>query len=282
MMGGAMHGFGTSLAGGLNSLLGATPLIEARLLSGGVPSQDCLDGDSIRILTWNLHKQTHPSWRLDFDRLLDECRPHILNLQEARTDGMLAVLSARPETWSWMASPNLALPASGTEAGVFTAVLAPLRNGIALLSEAAEPLILSRKAMLRCETLLKGAESPLLCLNIHSLNFKLGLAGFRDQLARLLEGVGDHQGPVMLSGDFNTWSRKRMDLLLRMTESAQLRRVDFPASGRPRGLLPALVLDHVFYSHKSLRPRAASARILGHVRSSDHAPLLVDLHWGAA
>jgi endonuclease/exonuclease/phosphatase (EEP) superfamily protein YafD len=277
-----MPSFRASLANSLNSLLGATPLSEARLLSGGIPSLDCLGGDTIRILTWNLHKQTHPSWLPDFDRLLDEYRPHILNLQEARTDGMLAALSARPETWSWMASPNLALHASDTEAGVFTAMLAPQRSGMAMLSEAAEPLIRSRKAMLRCETPLTRAESSLLCLNIHSLNFKWGLAGFRDQLARLLETVAGHQGPAILSGDFNTWSRKRMELLLRMTESAHLRRVDFPASGRKRGLLPDLVLDHVFYSHKSLRPIAASAKILQHVRSSDHAPLLVDLHWGPA
>lgn len=273
-----MPGFRTSLAGRINSLLGATPLIEARLLSGGIPSLDSLDAHPIRLLTWNLHKQTHPSWRLDFDRLLDEYRPHILNLQEARTDEMLAALSARPETWSWMASPNLAIPAASTEVGVFTAMLAPQRNGIAGLSEAAEPVIRSRKAMLRCETPLKLPQPPILCLNIHSLNFKWGLTGFRDQLAWLMEAVAGHQGPVIQSGDFNTWSGKRMDLLLRMAESVGLSRVDFPVSGRKRSL-PWLDLDHVFYSHRSLKVAPASAQILGHVRSSDHAPLLVDLQW---
>ena len=132
--------------------------------------------------------------------------------------------------------------------------------------------------MLRCETPLTLPQTSVLCLNIHSLNFKLGLTGFRDQLAWLMEDIAGHHGPVILSGDFNTWSGRRMDLLLRMAESVQLRRVDFPAGGRKRNL-PWLDLDHVFYSHRSLRVMPASAKILGHVRSSDHAPLLVDLHW---
>jgi endonuclease/exonuclease/phosphatase (EEP) superfamily protein YafD len=263
----AIRNLRTSLAGLLNGLLGAMPLVEARLRSGGVPSMDSLDHGCIRILTWNLHKQTHPSWRRDFNRLLDEYRPH-----------MLAALSERPETWNWMGSPNLALTASATEAGVFTAMLAPQRNGIAMLSDSTEPLIRSRKAMLRCETPLQPAQSTLLCLNIHSMNFKLGLAGFRDQLAMLLEAVGEHPGPVVLSGDFNTWSGGRLDLLLRMTEAVHLQRVDFPTSGRKRGPIPGLVLDHVFYSHRSLRLKPASAKSLHEVRSSDHVPLLVELH----
>lgn len=102
---------------------------------------------------------------------------------------MLTAISARPETWSWMGSPNLAISSSKTEAGVFTAMLAPQRNGIAGLSEAAEPLIWSKKAMLRCETPLKLSQSTLLRLNIHTMNFKLGLTGFGDQLAWLMEAV---------------------------------------------------------------------------------------------
>jgi endonuclease/exonuclease/phosphatase (EEP) superfamily protein YafD len=175
-----------------------------------------------------------------------------------------------------MASPNLTLPGSRTEAGVFTALLSPPDHGSAMLSDAAEPLILSRKAMLRCETPTRRAGTSLMCLNIHSLNFKLGLSGFRDQLERLLEPVGAHLGPVILSGDFNTWSRRRTDLLLAMAESLHLRRVDFPADAGREWWRPRLILDHVFHSHPSLGLKPGSAKILRSIRSSDHAPLLAD------
>jgi endonuclease/exonuclease/phosphatase (EEP) superfamily protein YafD len=108
------------------------------------------------------------------------------------------------------------------------------------------------------------------------VNFSLGLKGFGQQLDALLGDAGAHPGPVIFSGDFNTWSRWRMDLLLRKMEAAGLRRVEFEAEAPMPRWLSAKSLDHVFHSHGRFALTPSKARILGSVRSSDHAPLLVD------
>ena len=130
--------------------------------------------------------------------------------------------------------------------------------------------------MLRCGLPLRGSPAPVLSLNIHALNFSLDLAGYAGQLDALLGGADAHPGPVLFSGDFNTWNRWRMDLLLRKAEAAGLRRVAFEAEGPLPRWLSARSLDHVFYSPGGTGLRPASARILASVRSSDHAPLGVD------
>jgi endonuclease/exonuclease/phosphatase (EEP) superfamily protein YafD len=130
--------------------------------------------------------------------------------------------------------------------------------------------------MLRCGLPLRGSPAPILCLNIHSLNFKLGLAGYGSQLDSILAAAAAHHGPVIFSGDFNTWSRWRMELLQRKMAAAGLRRVEFAGEGPLPSWFSARSLDHVFYSHGRLRADPASARILAEIRSSDHAPLVVD------
>lgn len=256
---------------------------EPDLVSGGAPSIDAIAQDTLRLLTWNVHKQVDPAWHRDFNRLLDEHQPDIIHLQEARVDSMVAVLECRAESWCWMASPNLSLNGSGgagssdgTHIGAFTAARAPLGKGVALLSGNSEPIFGSRKPMMRCELPFRGSEAPLMSLNIHSLNFSLGLKGFGNQLDSLMGAAAAHTGPVIFSGDFNTWSRWRMDMLLRKMESAGLRRVEFGSSGPTRSLFSVKTLDHVFYSPGRMSLKPASARILDSIRSSDHAPLLVD------
>jgi endonuclease/exonuclease/phosphatase (EEP) superfamily protein YafD len=260
----------------LGALFGFLPMSEPGLVSGGAASVDSVGSDTIRLLTWNVHKHLDSGWNRDFHRLLDEYRPDIVHLQEARIDSMVAAFACRPEAWCWMASPNLSMPGPGGPVGAFTATRAPLQEGVAMLSDHAEPILNTRKPMLRCGLPLRGSPAPILCLNIHSLNFKLGLAGYGSQLDSILAAAAAHHGPVIFSGDFNTWSRWRMELLQRKMAAAGLRRVEFAGEGPLPSWFSARSLDHVFYSHGRLRADPASARILAEIRSSDHAPLVVD------
>lgn len=260
----------------IGALFGILPISEPGLVSGGIPSADSLGRDTIRLLTWNVHKQTDPGWRGDFNRLLDGYQPDIIHLQEARIDSMLEALSHRPESWCWMASPNLSLPSSGSPVGAFTAARAPLQEGYAMLSDASEPILGTRKPMLRCGLPVRGSPFPLLCLNIHSLNFSLGLQGYGAQLDSLLAAAGSHRGPILVSGDFNTWNRWRMTLLLQKMETLGLKHVEFQGTGPMRSWVSVKALDHVFYSPGPFLKGHAEARILDSIRSSDHAPLLVD------
>lgn len=259
----------------IGALFGFLPMSEPVLMTGGTPSADSLGQDTIRLLTWNAHKQADPGWRRDFNRLLDEHQPDIVHLQEARIDSMLEAFSHRPESWCWMASPNLSVPSSGSSAGVFTAARAPLQEGAAMLSDVPEPILGTRKPMLRCGLPVHGSPTPILCLNIHALNFSLGLTGYGAQLDLMLATAASHRGPIIVSGDFNTWNRWRMNLLLQKMEALGLKQVEFQGMGPMRSWVSVKSLDHVFYSPGPLMRRTA-ARILDSIRSSDHAPLLVE------
>lgn len=260
----------------LQALAGFRPIGRPDLRTGGTPSLDALAAGTVRLLNWNVHKHVHRDWNRDFHRLLDLYRPDLVHLQEARIEVMQAALSSRPETWCWMAAPNLSLRRPPGLAGVFTAARAPLSGGVALLSEGVEPLFESRKPMLACTLRTREGKAGLLSLNVHSLNFSLGLQAFGAQLDALLRISLAHAGPVLLSGDFNTWSPWRMRMLLGKAEAARLGRVGFAGERPGRFFKGALTLDHAFYSRDRLTVMPLSARTLDSVRSSDHAPMIAD------
>jgi endonuclease/exonuclease/phosphatase (EEP) superfamily protein YafD len=259
----------------IGAIFGFLPVSEPGLIAGGKPGADSLVRDTLRLLTWNVHKNADLGWKRDFNRLLDEFRPDIVHLQEARIDSMMEAFSGREDSWCWMASPNLSLPSSGSSVGAFTAARSALQEGAAMLSDLPEPIFGTRKPMLRCGLPVRGSP-PILCLNIHSLNFSLGLVAYSAQLDSMLSAAVNHRGPILVSGDFNTWNRWRMDLLLQKMEALGLKKVDFEGQAPMTGWVSAKSLDHVFYSPGPLLGRHASARILDSIRSSDHAPLVVE------
>jgi endonuclease/exonuclease/phosphatase (EEP) superfamily protein YafD len=44
----------------------------------------------------------------------------------------------------------------------------------------------------------------LLIVNVHAVNFTLGMARLREQLEAVADVLTSHSGPVLLTGDFNT------------------------------------------------------------------------------
>ncbi|PYB23269.1 EEP domain-containing protein, partial [Serratia marcescens] len=85
------------------------------------------------------------------------------------------------------------------------------------------------------------------------------------------EQIASHRGPVIMAGDFNAWSRKRINALYDFAGEMALREVSFTddhrrkAFGRP--------LDFVFY--RNLGVVEASVLVTS---ASDHNPLLVEFH----
>jgi endonuclease/exonuclease/phosphatase (EEP) superfamily protein YafD len=254
---------------------GATPLASPQSLSGGPAAPESIGGTTLRVLNWNVHKETGAAFRADMRRLLEGYRPDVLSLQEARCDGEFTSILETSGTLSWTASPNLTMHEPAGLAGVLTASRARPSMSRPMLSRHTEPILRTPKSMLACEYPLRTGGS-LLVLNIHSLNFRLGMGMYRDQLESLLACIGTHQGPIILAGDFNTWSGRRMEYLMARTHAAGLRRVDFKENRTAVGWGLNLALDHVFYSTKNLRVRPGSAEQLGFIRTSDHFPFFVE------
>ena len=53
----------------------------------------------------------------------------------------------------------------------------------------------------------------LLLINVHLINFEWGISAYQTQLEQLFSFVENHQGPIIMSGDFNAWNEHRLNLV---------------------------------------------------------------------
>lgn len=235
-----------------------------------------LEGDSIRVLSWNIQKKSGGRWHRDFLEIVSRYEPDLYMLQEAYlTGGLRELLGALG--LGWHLSPNLMASGAGTYGGVLTASSVLPSAGTPLLSDYTEPILGTSKAALATLYRLSAGGGELLALNVHGINFT-GLKRYRSQLDEIEARIAVHEGPVILSGDFNTWNTGRMRLLLEAADRLGLERVRFTAQDERhlRRFPFAHPLDHLFY--RGLTLRADRSDVLETVRSSDHLPIIAEFH----
>jgi endonuclease/exonuclease/phosphatase (EEP) superfamily protein YafD len=126
----------------------------------------------------------------------------------------------------------------------------------------AEPWLRIPKAALVTRYRLANGEL-LSVVNVHGVNFALGTAEYRAQLDALRARLARHAGPVIVAGDFNTWSEDRKDVVAAVARELGLTAVAYTDDKRSRFLGEAV--DHVYY--RGLR--AEPAQVVT-VSSSDH------------
>ena len=221
-------------------------------------------GPIIRCLVWNIFKARRRRWAADFAHLIAD--RDLVVLQEAVFGAPSDVLFTGSERFEWIMARSFRSVRSGVEHGVKTGCAAPAAGYRFFLSPHAEPLSNTQKLLLATRYPLAGETATLLVLNMHAINF-VTIAKYASQLDQLERALAEHDGPVILAGDFNTWSPARLE-----------RFVDVAARG---GLEEAVMdrrsrlahfnshLDHVFYRGLTLR----GVDSLGHIVSSDHAPI---------
>jgi endonuclease/exonuclease/phosphatase (EEP) superfamily protein YafD len=116
---------------------------------------------------------------------------------------------------------------------------------------------------------LAGVEARLLVVNAHLVNFSGSGGEYRRQVRALEVLLGSHEGPLIVAGDFNTWSDGRLGAVAAMAGRLGLEEVVF-TEGSPVVFFGRHV-DHVYY--RGLQVRRAR---VAPVASSDHRPLLVE------
>jgi endonuclease/exonuclease/phosphatase (EEP) superfamily protein YafD len=105
---------------------------------------------------------------------------------------------------------------------------------------------------------------------VHAINFALTLGAYRAQFDALAEALAEHRGPLILAGDFNTWTNERASVVRDVAERLHLTEVPFAVDRR--SVFFGHQLDHIFV--RGLMPVAAMAR---DVTSSDHNPVAATL-----
>jgi endonuclease/exonuclease/phosphatase (EEP) superfamily protein YafD len=234
--------------------------VQGDLDAGDVSSQG-LNPERISVLNWNIYKGQRDNWANDFRRY---SHAHdVVTIQEAHLDNeMKSLLDNGHRFWTL----NTAFHYQDRATGVMTASrVRPLHS---CGQSAVEPWIRFPKTTLVSYYPLEGLKQNLLVANIHGINFTLGVSAYREQIENLYESMKHHQGPVVLAGDFNTWSDERMTVVLDLAERLSLESLDYTNHNRTSVFGNAL--DHVFY--RGLEPMEHDTWF---VTSSDHNPTRV-------
>jgi endonuclease/exonuclease/phosphatase (EEP) superfamily protein YafD len=248
----------------------STPTAESRevescrVLFDAAPDTSAtgLNADEIRLVSWNMQKKSIPNWRADYSRLTDG-RDLIL-IQEAslRVD-TVGDLPAAPH---WSFAPGYRTGESIT--GVLTLSSSQPLARCSFVN--VEPLLRTPKATSITQFALEGRDETLLVVNVHAVNFSLGLGAYKRQFAQIADVLEGHQGPIILSGDLNTWRAGRTRTIEAMAEELELTAIEFSEDNRTRFL--GSPLDHIY-----VRGLSATSSDSSVVTSSDHNPLTVTL-----
>jgi len=217
----------------------------------------------INVLVWNIYKAKRAAWMENFKALRAD-RDLVL-LQEA-------VVQAPSDSYfnedycEWVMARSHQHPTTGVITGVKTGSVAAAKVSKAYPSIPTEPVLNTHKLLLETHYKVCDCADTLMVLNMHAINF-VSTKKFGQHLSQLSGALANHSGPVILAGDFNTWSSQRMKLFLDLAAGADLTEA---AMERKRKLSHLNQhLDHLFYRGMVLR----AVESHDDVSSSDHAPI---------
>ena len=221
-----------------------------------------LDPENIALLNWNIYKGNGEGWQKDLSSFAQN--HDVMTIQEAYLDDELSgLLTANNFNWVM----NTAFYMGGTAAGVMTVANSNAIHSCGFKNR--EPIIRLPKSTLVSYYNIDGRNNKLLVANIHGINFTLGLTAYREQLLQLFESVQHHDGPMIIAGDFNSWSDDRMSEVMQLVSKLALSSLEYPVNNKTHVFGNAI--DHVFY--RQLEP---VEKKVWQVSSSDHNPISVN------
>ena len=214
------------------------------------------------LLCWNVHKKnlTHPGFQPFVASLMRRYPLSLVLLQEAQIREEGCIFSG----FFCDAAANMEIKKQFY--GVLTASIQRAREAEAYLTEASEGFVGPHKSLL-LTTYALPEERSLLLLNLHAINFREQRM-YEEELERVIAKAAEHEGPMIIAGDFNTWSRKRTDALHLLRERLALQTAVFDA-GKVKSFM-GYPLDFILYRGM----QCVETEIVTDHGISDHHPLL--------
>lgn len=230
------------------SQLGELPVAEGQTLSG-----------PFNILSWNIQKASNKGWMEDLQELGGSSQ--LAFIQEAAIHAQLGEVQAAGPLYQ---SFSQGYTSATQTTGVMT--LSTHAPTMQCNFTRTEPWLGTPKAATVTEHALTGREDRLLAINLHAINFTIGIADLQEQLRPLVTLLASHQGPAILAGDFNTWSDSRQRLIDKVLAGHGLKPLVFLPDLRTTTFGRAL--DHIY-----IRGLAVEYAEVVEVTSSDHNAL---------
>lgn len=189
----------------------------------------------ISLLSWNVRKGRHGGWAKEFAARAGDV--DLVLLQEA--------LSAHTVDGGENQHHRVFAPGYQTER---------YRSGLLTLSRFEpiaqchlsyrEPWLRSPKTTLVTQYAIDDSGSTLVVANVHAINFTFGMRRFGEQIRELQEILRAHQGPLVVSGDLNTWRKGRQAFVAELTADIGLEAVRYRSDRRKRFF--GWPLDHLY------------------------------------
>jgi endonuclease/exonuclease/phosphatase (EEP) superfamily protein YafD len=218
--------------------------------------------DSFTLLSWNVHKE---NLELDFQRRLEKFlnryKIDFLLFQEYKMDKSNLIL---PKEYNIATAPNIETKSNFY--GLLTASKSTIEKKLINLSSSKEFYLATKKANLATHHFFADGEE-LVVVNLHAINF-VGAKNFIKELEKLQEFLSLHSCPVIVSGDFNNWSKKRFDALMELERSLGFRQAAVENSKYIKHFFNKPI-EHLFYKGIEL----VEARAFDTKKMSDHTPI---------
>jgi endonuclease/exonuclease/phosphatase (EEP) superfamily protein YafD len=232
------------------------------------------------VVSWNVHKGLDPRVPAELAALVRDERVDVLALQEARPELVLPAgfIGHHAESYRGVGT--------GVPEGVMTVATADPLEALRLRSPRRELFVLTPKSALISRFATLSGE-PLTVVNVHGLNFDPWGHLLDGQLLDLAQRVSHYDGPLIVTGDFNTWNEPRMQAVRELAERLNLVEIE-PTDGAGRrgrfgnaSIERALRLDRRLHLDRMYVRgfQRVAATWLEHCRASDHVPLLAKLAW---
>lgn len=220
------------------------------------------EGGSLNVLVWNIYKQNRDNLFTELARFSQDRQ--LVLLQEASLDDAFIDWLQRSE---WGSNQVSAFKVFDVSAGVLN--LSRNMPSIACANLETEPWLRLPKSGLYAEYALSNGQT-LISVNLHSVNFTLGTDEYKKQLESFRQVLERHSGPLLIAGDFNSWSEARLNVLKQTLAKYQIEEVPFADDKRKR-FMTGLPLDHIFY-----RGMDFVSATVPESDASDHNPLLAE------
>ena len=237
----------------------------------GTPTRSELPAKKIKFLIWNLHKGADAPFKKDYLELI-KGKDIIVNQEIFLDDNMTDVFALLPDFLFTTATSFF----SGKEVvrtGVANISKVPPVYATYIRTQTLEPFVGTPKVCLVTSYPIKNSVNKLTVVNIHGINF-VSSQNFLFELHRIYSTIKNINGPLVFTGDFNTWNQERITLLSHYIKSMGLKEAQFFPDNRMT--FNGYPLDHFFHTEDL---KVTKAKVQAFYKGSDHKPLEVEVEY---
>lgn len=213
------------------------------------------------LLNWNIYKQQNKQWAtalIEWAKQAD-----LITLQEVKYSTHFIKLARQHQLHHLH---NIAFIYQDTLYGVNT--LSKTYPTQVCGTRYAEPWSIIPKTGLATTYKIQGSTHPLLLINLHGVNFTFTAEPLKEQITPYIQLIKQYKGPVIITGDFNTWTDARLEEVVLTLTTLGFIATQFSDDHRLTTF--GLPLDHVFYRKLHLIDAQSIP-----TNASDHSPQLV-------